>query len=57
LQAGRVRAVGFEPRIAKVQGSGQTLFAVQVGRARTYAEAEVLAGRLRRAGLMALVVP
>ncbi|MBE3069587.1 MAG: tetratricopeptide repeat protein [Planctomycetes bacterium] len=57
IEANRVQSVGMVARIARVAANGRTLYAVQVGRARTYAEAEQQAERVRRAGFGALVVP
>lgn len=56
-QAGRVRAAGFETRLGRTAGGGQTLTTVQVGRAGTYAEAAVLEQRVRQAGFDTLIVP
>ena len=56
-QAHRAQRAGFAVRIAKVTTGRQTLHAVQVGRAPTYAGAEALARRVRQAGFEALIVP
>ena len=54
----RLRQKGFsDARIVPASRPGQTLQAVQVGRARTYAEAQVLAHRLVNAGFSILIVP
>lgn len=56
-QARQVQQAGFAAQLAPVSGNGRPLTAVQVGRARTYAEASVLANRLRSAGFDTLIVP
>jgi len=56
-QARQVQQAGFPAQLAPVSRNGRPLMAVQVGRARTYAEATVLAGRLRSAGFDTLIVP
>lgn len=56
-EADRLRAAGFSPRVTRTLRGSQTLYAVQVGRASTYAEAERLAGRLAQAGFKTLIVP
>jgi TolA-binding protein len=53
----RLRQKGFDARIVPTNRAGQTLQAVQVGRARTYVEALALAQRLMNAGFSALIVP
>jgi len=53
----RLRQKGFDARIVPASRPGQTLQAVQVGRARTYVEAQALARRLMSAGFSTLIVP
>jgi len=57
LELARLRQKGFDARIVPASRPGQTLQAVQVGRARTYAEAQALAQRLVSAGFSILIVP
>jgi cell division septation protein DedD len=56
-EAARARAAGFQPRLVQTARGSQTLNAIQVGRARTYVEATVLARQLGRAGFQTLIVP
>jgi len=56
-EARRVVAAGFPARLEQVNRNGRPLTVVQVGQARTYAEATVLASRLRSAGFDTLIVP
>jgi len=56
-EAARVRAAGFTPRIETVRRGRQTLCTVQVGKVRTWAEAEGLAQRLRLGGFATVIVP
>ena len=56
-EAARARAAGFQPRIVYVARGSQTLNAIQVGRAQTYAEAAALARRLGQAGFQMVIVP
>lgn len=56
-EAARVRAAGFQPRVVQTARGIQTLNAIQVGRAQTYAEAASLARHLNQAGFQALIVP
>jgi tetratricopeptide (TPR) repeat protein len=53
----RLRQKGFDARIVPASRPGQTLQAVQVGQARTYRDAQVLAQRLTSAGFSTLIVP
>jgi tetratricopeptide (TPR) repeat protein len=56
-QALRLRDAAFTPRMTQITRNGQTLYAVQVGSARTFAEATTLAGPILKAGFPALIVP
>lgn len=56
-EAARARAAGFQPRLVPTWRGSQTLQAIQVGRAPTYAEAAALARRLAQAGFQTLIVP
>jgi tetratricopeptide (TPR) repeat protein len=56
-EAARVRGAGFVPCIVRTTRGSQTLNAVHVGRARTYAEAATLARRLSQAGFQTVIVP
>jgi TolA-binding protein len=56
-EAQRVRAAGFSPRLGESKRGTQVLYTVQVGKARTYAEALGQAQLLTRAGFAALIVP
>jgi len=57
MQARQVVAAGFPARLEQVNRNGRSMTVVQVGQARTYAEATVLATRLRSAGFDTLIVP
>lgn len=57
IEAGRLRQAGFTPRIGQAQRSARTLYTVQVGKARTFCEAQELARRLGGAGFSTVIVP
>lgn len=56
-EAERLRAAGYVPRFGTASRNGQTLHTVQVGKARTYAEAQGLAQGLAESGFTVLIVP
>lgn len=56
-EAERLRRAGYAPRVGRVVSGGRPLHTVQVGSAKTYAEASALAARLHGAGFSVLIVP
>jgi len=53
----RLRGAGFAPRLGDTKRSGVVLHTVQVGRAKTYAEAQDLARLLAEKGFATVIVP
>jgi len=56
-QADRLRGAGFLPTVGQVKRGSQMLYAVRAGKVQTYAEAAVLAQKIRQAGFSVLIVP